>query len=140
VPASAGPAPAGDAATSASAASARRTAGYADRCAPVRPESAFYEGGRVGSEQLTTPISGCTTISVSHVRDPANPTDRCQTFLLGFWPLADGSLTYTEPVTACGPHRTVLARDVPDNARYIVIYAVDYIDPVLQTVNFRVWH
>lgn len=67
-------------------------------------------------------------------------SDRCQTFRLGFWPLVDGSLTYTEPVTACGGQRTVLARNVPDGARYIVIYDVDYIDPVIQTVKFRVWH
>ncbi|MBE1489533.1 hypothetical protein [Plantactinospora soyae] len=112
----------------------------ADRCVSIRPETGFYAGGRIGSEELTTPNSSCTTISVSHVQDPANPTDRCQTFLLGFWPLVDGSLVYTEPVTACGRHRTVLARNVPNNAQYIVIYAIDYIDPVMQTVEFRVWH
>jgi hypothetical protein len=115
-------------------------AGRAQRCAPIQPETEFYEAGRVGTEQLVTPTSGCTTISVSHIRDPADPTDRCQTFLLGFWPLVDGSLTYTEPVTACGAGRTVLARDVPDAARYLVLYDVDYIDPVVQTVTFRVWH
>jgi hypothetical protein len=109
-------------------------------CAPIRPETSFYEAGRVGTGQLTTPVSRCTTISVSHVTDPANPADRCQTFLLGFWPLVDGSLTYTEPVTACGEHRTVLARDVPDNARYLVLYGVDYIEPDVQKVNFTIWH
>jgi len=109
-------------------------------CTPIRPETSFYEAGRVGSEELTTPVSRCTTISVSHVADPANPADRCQTFLVGFWPLVDGSLTYTEPVTACGEHRTVLARNVPNNARYLVIYAVDYIEPDVQQVTFKVWH
>lgn len=109
-------------------------------CAPTRPEASFYEAGRVGTEQLTTPVSRCTTISVSHVADPANPADRCQTFLLGFWPLADGSLTYTEPVTACGEHRTVLARNVPDHARYLVLYDVDYIEPDVQQINFKIWH
>ena len=109
-------------------------------CAPITPETDFYEAGRVGSEELTTPASRCTTISVSHIADPANPADRCQTFLLGFWPLVDGSLTYTEPVTACGEHRTVLARDVPDNARYLVIYDVDYIEPDVQQVAFTIWH
>jgi hypothetical protein len=109
-------------------------------CAPIRPETSFYEGGRVGTEELTTPVSSCTTISVSHVTDPTNPADRCQTFLLGFWPLVDGSLTYTEPVTACGEHRTVLARNVPDNARYLVLYGVDYIEPDVQHVNFKIWH
>jgi hypothetical protein len=109
-------------------------------CTPIRPDNAFYEAGRVGSEELTTPVSRCTTISVSHIADRANPADRCQTFLLGFWPLVDGSLTYTEPVTACGEHRTVLARDVPDNARYLVIYDVDYIEPDVQQVSFKLWH
>jgi hypothetical protein len=127
-------------AASPAAASADSTAGNANQCAPIRPDSAFYAAGRVGSEELTTPTSRCTTISVSNVRDPANPSDRCQSFLVGFWPFVDGSLTYTEPVTACGGHRTVLARNVPNNAHYLVIYVVDYIDPVIQTVKFRVWH
>ncbi|MEU4419903.1 hypothetical protein AB0F81_04705 [Actinoplanes sp. NPDC024001] len=109
-------------------------------CAPIRPETSFYEAGRVGSEQLTTPASRCTTISVSHISDPTNPADRCQRFLVGFWPLVDGSLTYTEPVTACGEHRTVLARNVPDNAHYLVIYDVDYIEPDVQPVDFKIWH
>lgn len=109
-------------------------------CVPVEAGFGFYEAGRVGSDELTTPASGCSTISVSHIADPANPADRCQTFRLGFWPLVDGSLTYTEPVTACGEHRTVLARDVPDNARYLVVYDVDHIDPDLQKITFKVWH
>jgi hypothetical protein len=109
-------------------------------CVPLRPDTGFYEAGWVGTEELTTPTSRCTTISVSHVADPANPADRCQTFRVGFWPLVDGSLTYTEPVTACGPHRTVLARNVADNARYLVLYHVDYIDPEIQTVEFKLWH
>jgi hypothetical protein len=108
-------------------------------CAPIRPQTSYYEAGRVGTEQLTTPVSRCTTISVSHITDPTNPADRCQTFRLGFWPLVDGSLTYTEPVTACGEHRTVLARNVPDNARYLVLYNVDYIEPKVQHVNFKIW-
>jgi hypothetical protein len=109
-------------------------------CVPIRPGNGFYEGGRVATEELTTPASRCTTISVSHIADPADPADRCQTFRVGFWPLVDGSLTYTEPVTACGSNRTVLARNVPDNARYLVLYDVDYIDPEIQTVTFKVWH
>jgi hypothetical protein len=109
-------------------------------CAPVRPDRGFYEGGRVATAPLTTPVSRCSTISVSHVRDPADPADRCQTFRVGFWPLVDGALTYTEPVTACGTRRTVLARDVPDHAEYLVLYDVDDIDPDVQTVTFKVWH
>lgn len=109
-------------------------------CAPIRPATGFYEGGRVATEELSTPNTRCSTVSVSHVVDPANPEDRCQTFLVGFWPLVDGSLTYTEPVTACGTSRTVLARNVPDNARYLVLYDVDYIDPQVQRVRFKVWH
>ncbi|RSM64123.1 hypothetical protein DMB66_21040 [Actinoplanes sp. ATCC 53533] len=108
-------------------------------CAPIRPGTGFYEAGRVATVPLTTPVSRCTTISVSDIVDPANPADRCQTFLVGFWPLVNGSLTYTEPVTACGGDRTVLARGVPDKAKFMVLYDVDYIDPDIQKVNFKVW-
>ena len=109
-------------------------------CVPVTPGRGFYEAGRVATAPLTAPASRCSTISVSHIADPANPADRCQTFRVGFWPLVDGALTYTEPVTACGEHRTVLARGVPDNARYIVLYDIDYFDPEIQRVTFTVWH
>lgn len=106
-------------------------------CVSVQPEAGFYEGGRVGTEVLTVPDSRCRTISVSHIKDPANPSDRCQTFLLGFYPLVDGSLTYTEPVTSCGRHQTVLARNVPDGTEYIVLYDIDYLE---QRIQFRVHH
>jgi hypothetical protein len=108
-------------------------------CVATRPKIDFYEAGRVATEPLTTPASRCTTISVSDVVDAANPADRCQTFRVGLWPLVDGSLTYTEPVTACGGNRTVLARNVPDNTKFQVLYDVDYIEPDTQTVRFKVW-
>ena len=95
---------------------------------PIGPGDGFYEGGRVASAELRTPTSRCTTIGVSNVVDPANPTDVCQTFLVGFWPLVDLGRTYTEPVTACGGRRTVLARNVPNNAHYIVLYDIDYLE------------
>ncbi len=107
------------------------------KCVSVQPETGFYEGGRVGTEVLTVPDSRCRTISVSHVKDPANPSDRCQTFLIGFYPPVDGSLTYTEPVTACGRHRTVLARNVPNGTKYIVLYDIDHLQ---QRIQFRVHH
>jgi hypothetical protein len=108
------------------------------RCVSVQPGPGFYEGGRVATEVLTVPDSRCPTISVSHIKDPADPSDRCQTFLVGFYPLGeDGSLTYTEPVTACGGHRTVLARNVPDGTEYIVLYDIDYLE---QRIQFRVHH
>jgi hypothetical protein len=124
--------------------SASEDGGTAKRkCAPVRPALEFYEAGRIGSFPLTTPRSACTTISVSHIKDAANPSDRCQTFLVGFYP-ADGSdPTTTEPVTACAvpPNtRTVLATNVPDGVVYRIIYNVDYIDPRLQIVRYKVWH
>lgn len=106
-------------------------------CVSVRPDLGFYEAGRVATEILTVPNSRCRTISVSRIKDPANPSDRCQTFLVGFYPLVDGSLTYTEPVTACGRHRTVLARNVPNGTQYIVLYNVDYLE---QRIRFRVHH
>jgi hypothetical protein len=116
---------------------ADHTGGNGSQCVPIRPDSDFYEAGRVASEELTTRTSRCTTISVSNVRDANNPADRCQSFLLLVRSPVDGSLTATEPVTACGRHRTVLARDVPDNTDYRVLYEIDYLD---QSVKFRVWH
>ncbi len=109
-------------------------------CVAVQPAMGFYEAGRVAAKPLTAPVSHCTTISVSDVVDRADPADRCQTFRVGFWPLVDGSLTYTEPVTACGSKRTVLARNVANNTRYQVVYDVDYIEPDVQSVKFRIWH
>ncbi|HET8660192.1 MAG TPA: hypothetical protein VFM55_14480 [Micromonosporaceae bacterium] len=102
-----------------------------------RPDHGFYEAGWVGTAVLTVPDSGCTTVSVSHIKDRANPADRCQTFRVGFYPLVGGGLTYTDPVTACGPHRTVLAHDVADGTSYIVLYHIDYLQ---QSVRFKVHH
>lgn len=48
-----------------------------------------------------------------------------------------GSLTYTDPVTACGSHRTLLARNVPNGTEYIVLYHIDYLE---QRIRFRVHH
>jgi len=115
-----------------------QTVANTDPCVSIEPGPGFYEGGRVASAEHTTPTSRCTTIGVSNVRDPNNPTDVCQTFLVGFWPGDDqGRETYTEPVTACGGHRTVLARNVPNNTHYIVLYNIDYLG---QGVAFRIWH
>jgi hypothetical protein len=123
--------------TSDSGAAAKRT------CVSVRPVTEFYAAGRVASFPLTVPSSACSTISVSHIKDPANPADRCQTFLVGFFP-ADGSeATYTEPVTACAvppKTRTVLASNVPDGTIYRILYNVDYIEPSIQTVRYKAWH
>jgi hypothetical protein len=55
----------------------------------------------------------------------------------------NGSLTYTEPVIACGSYRTVLARNVPNNARYKVLYDVEHFDPeaeIMSHLTFRIWH
>ncbi len=43
-------------------------------------------------------------------------------------------------MTACGKQRTILARNVPDNARHLVLYDVDHIEPEVQDVDFTVWH
>jgi hypothetical protein len=113
------------------------------KCVSVRPVTEFYAAGRVASFPLTVPSSACSTISVSHIKDPASPSDRCQTFLVGFFP-ADGSEpTYTEPVTACSvpPRtRTVLASNVPDGTIYRILYNVDYIEPNIQIVRYKAWH
>jgi hypothetical protein len=113
------------------------------KCVSVRPVSEFYEAGRVASFPLTVPTSRCTTISVSHIKDPAVPSDHCQTFLVGFFPTDGSEATYTEPVTACSmpPRtRTVLASNVPDGAVYRILYNVDYIEPGVQIVRYRAWH
>jgi hypothetical protein len=114
-------------------------------CVPFRAKDGSYEAGVIATEQLTAPNSRCTTISVSDVRDPdSRPSDGCGYFYIGFWPItANGSLTYTERVFACGSHRTVLARNVPNNAHYKVLYDVEYFDPeagILTHLTFRIWH
>ena len=106
------------------------------KCVSLRPDPGFYEGGVVATAVLTVPHSRCTTISVSHIKDPANPSDRCQTFYVGFFQ-TDGTLTYTDLVTACGPRRTVLAYNVPNGIDYIVLYQIDYLQ---QRIRFRVHH
>jgi hypothetical protein len=116
-------------------------------CVPFRSEKGgFYEGGVIATEQLTTPRSRCTTISVSDVRDPdSRPPDSCAYFRIGFWPNSgvDWPTTYTDKVIACGSHRTVLARNVPNNVRYHVVYDIKDMDPdtgKITGVTFRIWH
>jgi hypothetical protein len=126
--------------TAAAAHPAQARAG--DGCVPTRPGTDFYEAGRVASTTIAVPDSRCTTIAVSNIRDPSVPTDRCQTFLVAFLPVGGGDPTYTEPVQACSVpawKRTVLATNVPNGAVFRVLYQVDYIDPVIQTVRYRVW-
>ncbi|HZM79453.1 MAG TPA: hypothetical protein VFC19_27295 [Candidatus Limnocylindrales bacterium] len=113
------------------------------KCKSVRPDPGFYEAGRKASLPLTVPHSSCTTISVSHIKDTANPSDRCQTFLVGFFPPDGSEATYTEPVTACSVPsntRTVLASQVPDGMVYRILYNIDYLEPRSQIVSYKVWH
>lgn len=112
-------------------------------CTPTRPRADFYAGGRVASAPITDDNRACRTISVSRIRDAANPADRCQTFLVAFLSTDGRDPTYTEPVRACSPTsrtRTVLAKRVPVGVEYRVLYAVDYIEPHQQQVRFTVWH
>jgi hypothetical protein len=111
-------------------------------CAPTRPGTGFYAGGRVASAPMTVPNSACTTIAVSHIRDIRHPDDNCQTVLLAFLPSGGGDPTYSEPVQACSTpssHRTVLATNVPNGTVFRVLYQVEYIEPEIQTVRFTVW-
>ena len=127
--------------TTSATASSAASAAYG-RCTPVQPANDFYAGGRIASVPVTVPRSGCTTIAVSHIRDAADPSDRCQTFLLALENPAGGDPTYTEPVEACSTtptRRTVLATDVPDGTVFRVIYQVDYIEPDTQVVRYKVW-
>ncbi|GIF15008.1 hypothetical protein Ate01nite_50400 [Actinoplanes teichomyceticus] len=131
------------AAPAAATASPGRGQATAPQCAPARPATDFYAGGRVASQPLIVPRSACSTISVSHIRDVADASDRCQTFLVGFFPADGSAATYTDPVTACAERpstRTVLASGVPDGAVYRVLYAVEYIEPTIQQVRYTVWH
>jgi hypothetical protein len=113
------------------------------KCVSVRPAIEFYEAGRVGSFPQTVPESTCTTISVSHIKDPNVPSDHCQTFLVGFFPIDGSEPTYTEPVAVCSTPpstRTVLASNVPDGTVYRILYNVDYIDPTIQIIRYKIWH
>src|SRR3954464_15486066 len=106
-------------------------AAAAPGCSAVRPKKEFYEAGRVASEMLTVPANArCTTISVKNIKDPQDPADNCQTFLIGFFP-PEGEYSYTEPVEACsaapGGPEVVLATDVPDGMGYRVAYEIDYL-------------
>jgi hypothetical protein len=112
-------------------------------CVSVWPVTEFYEAGRKASFPLTVPASSCTTISVSDIQDTANPSDRCQTFLVGFFPPDGSEATYTEPVTACSlpsKTRTVLAWQVPDGMVYRILYDIDYLEPTSQVVRYKAWH
>jgi hypothetical protein len=118
-----------------------------DSCVPFRSEKGgYYEAGTISTEQLTAPNSRCTTISVSDVRDPDSrpPTDTCGYFKVAIWPTTgDGWPTYLEPVIACSSYRTVLARNVSNNARYLVTYDVEHFDTtadVMSHLTFRIWH
>jgi len=136
----------------AASAAPRQAVIEADASAPVneRMENSacvsvteFYEAGRKGSFPLTVPGSSCTTISVSDIKDTANPSDRCQTFLVGFFPPDGSETTYTEPVTACSVPskiRTVLASQVPDGMVYRILYNIDYLEPTSQVVRYKAWH
>jgi hypothetical protein len=120
---------------------ASQPATAAPGCRAVRPQADFYEGGRVASELLTVPANArCTTISVKNIKDPQNPDDHCQTFLIGFFP-ADGEEWYTEPVLACsappGGPEVVLATDVPDGITYRVLYEIDYLG---QSLRYGIRH
>ncbi|MDR6320490.1 hypothetical protein [Actinoplanes couchii] len=104
------------------------------RCVAAAPTPDFYAAGRISTTPVTDTNSRCTTISISDVRDTADPSDTCQTFLV-----AVGSL-YSDPVEACAGTRTVLATGIPAGARFRVLYQVDYIDPAPQVVAFKVWY
>ncbi|GIF04972.1 hypothetical protein [Actinoplanes siamensis] len=115
----------------------------APHCTAVRPTSDFYAGGRIATTPITDDNARCRTISVSGIRDVADPADNCQTFLVALLSADGRDPTYTEPVQACSPTpgvRTVLATGVPTGTQYRVLYQVDYIDPQPQQVRFTVWH
>lgn len=132
---------AGDTSVSAAVTAAKPQAAHArPGCVSVRPETEFYEAGRMASFPLTVSGPACTTISVSHIKDPRVPSDRCQTFLVGFFPPDGSEATYTEPVRACSvpaKTRTMLASNVPDGTVYRVLYDIDYFT---QDIRYRIWH
>ncbi|SDT20924.1 hypothetical protein [Actinoplanes derwentensis] len=109
------------------------------RCVSAKPTPDFYAAGRISTTPVTDTNRRCTTIAVSGIRDAADPSDTCQTFLVALTnPGADP--TYTEPVPACAGGRTVLATGIPAGTEFRVIYQVDYIDPAPQVVRFNVWY
>jgi len=109
-------------------------------CKSISPVDEFYEAGRVGSFRMTVPTSACSTISVSHIKDTANPKDRCQTFLLQVFSEDGSEWTYTDTVRACSVRpnsRTVLATNVPDGTVYRILYEIDYLG---QHLRYKAWH
>lgn len=104
------------------------------RCVSAAPTPDFYAAGRISTTPVTDTNRRCTSISISDVRDTADPSDTCQTFLV-----AIGSL-YSDPVEACAGTRTVLATGIPAGAQFRILYQVDYIDPAPQVVAFKVWY
>jgi len=108
------------------------------KCVSVRPVTDFYEAGRIVSLPLTVPRSACTTISVSHIKDAADPSDRCQTFLVFIYPEDGSEPAVTEPARACAvpPNtRTVLASNVPDGAVYRIVYEIEDFPPDVRPVQ-----
>lgn len=110
------------------------SASAAPVCVSTTPARDFYAAGRIASKPITDDNSRCTTISVSDIRDAADPADTCQTFLVTI-----GSLS-SDLVEACAGTRTVLAYDIPAGTTFRILYQVDYIDPAPQVVNFKVWY
>jgi hypothetical protein len=116
------------------------TSTAAHHCGSLRPATEFYAAGRVATVLLTVPNNpSCRTISVSHLKDPTVPSDRCQVFLVGFYPSDGSEATFTEPVNAClhGSGSVVLATEVPDGTQYRVLYQIDYL---IQQLRFKVEH
>ncbi len=108
-------------------------------CVSTRPTPDFYAAGRISTTPVTDDNGRCRTIAVSGIRDAADPSDTCQTFLVALTnPGADP--TYTDPVRACAGSRTVLATGVPKGTEFRIIYQVDYIDPAPQVVRFTAWY
>ncbi|WP_430791828.1 hypothetical protein [Actinoplanes sp. G11-F43] len=127
-------------ATAAAAVQAPAAAQAAPRhCVSTRPTPDFYAAGRISTTPVTDDNGRCRTIAVSGIRDAADPSDTCQTFLVALTnPGADP--TYTDPVRACAGSRTVLATGVPKGTEFRIIYQGDYIDPAPQVVRFTAWY
>jgi hypothetical protein len=90
-------------------------------------QNVSYEGGWVGGPQHSVDYTACNDIAVLPTDDTTDPNDNCQTFKAGFWPLVNGSLTYTQSVTTCTADGYVpLAMDLPVGTQYRIFYAADY--------------
>lgn len=121
-------------------------------CRVFTPVQAYYEGGRVATNEYTVPgaaVSGCKDINVRNIQnmDPSMPATHpdkyCGTFLVEFNPSNGSGPTYTTPKRLCskdpagsanGPVAPV-ATNVLNGTKYRVLYNVTSLE---HRINYQI--